>query len=307
LRTRPNALTPLRTTRVGRRRLAAIAAGILVALAVATSAPAGAAEEPAEPLEAFSQSTMLGLGLGSSAASGGEASAGTEAASGPSAPIQLAFVLQGERFRSIEFPGNAYLADINNHGRIAGNFYDAAGGLHGVARDKRGRLTRIDVPRAAGTVVLDLDERGRTVGTYSDTNPSVGPADDKRGFLRTGSGRFTTIHVPGSAQSQAFGVNDRGHVVGEYYEADGTVHGYRWEQGRFTTIDGPDGAVGASVTDINDAGEMVGVYGDAAGGLHAFLLSDGVYTTIDAPGVPLTLPYDINNRGRSSASRPSPR
>jgi hypothetical protein len=43
---------------------------------------------------------------------------------------------------------------------------------------------------------------------------------------------------------------------------------------------------------------MVGVYGDAAGGLHAFLLSDGVYTTIDAPGVPLTLPYDINNRGQ---------
>ena len=37
------------------------------------------------------------------------------------------------------------------------------------------------------------------------------------------------------------------------------VHGYLWDKGRFTTIDGPDGT-GASATDVNDRGEIIGVY-----------------------------------------------
>ena len=80
------------------------------------------------------------------------------------------------------------------------------------------------------------------MGTYSDTDSNTGRAADKRGFLRNERGRFTTIHVPGAVQTQAFGINNRGQVVGEYLDADGRFHGYLWEKGRFTTIDGPDGA-----------------------------------------------------------------
>ena len=62
-------------------------------------------------------------------------------------------------------------------------------------------------------------------------------------------------------QTQAFGINNRRQVVGEYLDAFGTFHGFLWEKGRFTTIDGPDGAV-ANATNINDKGEIVGIYID---------------------------------------------
>jgi probable HAF family extracellular repeat protein len=106
-----------------------------------------------------------------------------------------------------------------------------------------------------------------------------------------------TIHVPGAVQTQAFGINDRGQVVGEYYLPDGSVHGYLWRNGRFTTIDGPQGA-GAAATDINNRGQILGVH--APGGvdeLRGFLLTRGRYETFDAPGR-YDQPFGLNNRGQ---------
>jgi hypothetical protein len=100
-------------------------------------------------------------------------------------------------------------------------------------------------------------------------------------------------------QTQAFGINNRGQIVGDYQEAGGRIYGYRWDKGRFTTIDGPDGT-GATATDINDRGEIIGVYADPGdpGTIDGFLLSKGGDTTFDAPDAPNTLPYGINNRGQ---------
>jgi hypothetical protein len=67
---------------------------------------------------------------------------------------------------------------------------------------------------------------------------------------------------------------------------------------------------GASITDINDRGDMVGVYvlpDDTDLGLTArgFLLHRGTYTTFEAFGFPLTVPYDINNRGQIAGTATS--
>jgi hypothetical protein len=209
------------------------------------------------------------------------------------------FLLEKGRYTTIELPGRVpYIVEVNNLGQIAGIYFDDAGGEHGFVRDRRGKVTDIDFPEAMGSYVTGINDHGQTVGSYSDTNPSPGRADDTRGFLRDRRGRFSAIHVPGAAITQPFGINNRSQVVGEYYEPDGTVHGFRSDKGRFTTIDAPD-ATGTSITDINDRGQMIGVYLDASGTPHAFFQDkDAGITTIDAPDAPYTLPSDINNRGQ---------
>ena len=47
------------------------------------------------------------------------------------------------------------------------------------------------------------------------------------------------IDVPGAVLTVALDINNRAQVVGQYLDADGGVHGYLWDKGRFTTIDVP--------------------------------------------------------------------
>jgi hypothetical protein len=220
---------------------------------------------------------------------------------GAGTPSQCsAFLLDRERYTTVDLPcPPSDTNSINNRGQITSTVVDSDGGFYGLIRDKRGRRARIDVPGAAGTAVFDINDRGEVVGVYSDTDPAASTADDRRGFFHDRQGRFSRLRVPGSAYTQAFGVNNRGQVVGDHLDRDGMIHGYLWDKGRFTTIDGPDGA-GATLTNINDKSEIIGVYADPSdpGTIDGFLLSKGVYTTFDAPYAPNTLPFGINNRGQ---------
>jgi probable HAF family extracellular repeat protein len=282
-------------SRTGRRVIAAIAgAVVLIAVAVLTSAPTGAAKEPAKPLEALSRSTMLGLDLGPSVARPRLASGTSSRTPSP------VFVLDKGRFTAIDPPGKRtpnHGAAINNRGEIVGGYISSSGLGRGFLRDKRGRFSPIDVPGAEETEPHDINDPGEIVGNYTEhIDPAAG--NPLRGFLRDQGGGFTRIDFPGAAHTQAFGVNDGGQVVGQYDDADGGLHGYLWEEGRFTTIDGPAGAVGVTATDINDDGQIVGGYLDSAGRVHGFLLSEGVYTSFDSPGATSTVPFGINDRGQ---------
>jgi probable HAF family extracellular repeat protein len=90
------------------------------------------------------------------------------------------------------------------------------------------------------------------------------------------------------------GVNDRAQVVGGYTDTDGTVHGYLWDRGRFTTLDVP-GAVTTVAFDINNRVQVVGQYQDTGGRVHGFLWERGRFTIIDAP---LTTTQGINDLGQ---------
>ena len=72
----------------------------------------------------------------------------------------------------------------------------------------------------------------------------------------------------------------------------GTVHGFLWHRGEFTTIDVP-GAPLTQPLGINDDGDIVGAYLEAevdpdayydTGRLRGFVLRDGKFTPVDFPG-----------------------
>jgi hypothetical protein len=271
------------STSIRRRGIAAIAAAVLVALAVAGSALAVAAER--DRIEGDPRSQL---------------------------PV---FVLDKGRYTVFDGPeeGANELVDVNARGDVAGTYtmdLDETGSQfmsRGFLRDKRGRVTLFDYPGAEPadptpglirprTFVNKINDRGQIVG-----NAYVpAPTDDegRRAYLRHPNGRFTTIRFPGAVTTQANGLDDQGRVVGDYLDQEGVYHGYLWKNGRFTTIDVP-GTVGTTPLGLNNRGEIVGVYLRADGTIHAFFRGRrGQITTIDAPGVENTFPFDINDRGR---------
>jgi probable HAF family extracellular repeat protein len=255
--------------------------------------------------------TRFDLNIASTAATGAfRSGGGPKTPIGPRSQIPV-FVLEKGRFTGFDAPGpvgNDNLVKINNRGQIAGGYVQdyvedstgaAVGGRsRGFFRDRRGRITRIDVLGAAGTTPNDLNDAGTVVGIYSDE--PLHRTDAVRSFLRDARGRYSTIGVPGAVQVQARGINHRGQVVGEYRDAAGGFHGFLWDKGRVVTIDrGPaDAAVCCSFFDINDRGQLIGLYLDAAGAFKGFLLDRGRFIAIAVPGVALTIPVTINNRGQ---------
>jgi probable HAF family extracellular repeat protein len=259
----------------GRRGIAAIVSGALAAaLAMVSPGPASAA------LQADLESVRLG----------------TTASPRSQLP---AFVLERGRYTSFEAADPSVrlgALGINDRGEIAGEFITPTR-EYGFLRDKRGRISRIDVPGAAGIQVEKINNRGQIVGAYNETSPFLpDPNAGSRGFVLA-RGRLTKIDVPRATSTVAHGINDRGHVVGVYEDGDGRDHGFFWRQGHFTGFDVP-GATATEPLAINNRGQIVGIYVDADGAVHGFLHSHGAYTTIDAPGAAQTIPLGINDRGQ---------
>ena len=50
---------------------------------------------------------------------------------------------------------------------------------------------------------------------------------------------FVTIDVPGAVLSFGFGISNQAVVTGLYYDAEGNSHGFVYENGVITTVDGP--------------------------------------------------------------------
>jgi probable HAF family extracellular repeat protein len=191
---------------------------------------------------------------------------------------------------------------INDHGQIAGAYVDADGAasVHGFIRDRRGTITTFEVPFGRLHNVSDINHRGQIVGYYDESDLAGGG-----GFLRDRDGTMTTITYPGAAYTLVHGLNDRGQLVGAYLEPGaapnpdgtiraGTVHGFVWERGRFTSFDVP-GSIYTQAFGINNRGQISGGYRDASGRQHAFLQDQGRSQTLDTPGG--NIAYGINDRG----------
>jgi probable HAF family extracellular repeat protein len=208
-----------------------------------------------------------------------------------------AFVLDHGRYRSFEAPDpgvQIFPGAINNRGVIAGE-YIGPDRESGFVRNRRGRITRIDLPGVAGTQVDKINDRGQIVGVYSRVTPFL-PGEGSRGYVLE-RGKVTRIDVPRARITVPHGINDRGRVVGQFTDANGAGHGFIWTHGRFTTID-VSGALDTVPLAINDRGHIVGSYVDVERAIHGFLLRGGVHATIDAPGGQLTFLFDINDRGQ---------
>jgi probable HAF family extracellular repeat protein len=207
------------------------------------------------------------------------------------------------QFTDIECPGardSTAAKSINKRGEIAG-FCFAGGRNHGFFRDKKGRYTFLDFPRATLTEAVGINDDGQVVGDYRDSTGRF------HGFFWD-AGLFLTFDVPfpDATLTAPNGINNAGQIVGFYFDnnvsemfPNGRAHGFLYDNGFFSSFDVP----GASATlplDINDHGQIVGVYGDSESIPHSFLLEDGHFTSLEVPfpHVVFTDVSGMNNRGQ---------
>jgi len=147
-------------------------------------------------------------------------------------------------------------------------------------------FTTLDVPGAAFTEPVDINNRGQIIGSFDD-------ASGRHGFLLTDS-EFTTIDAPGTDFTMPRGINDSGDIVGDF----GLLRG-----GTFTDIDLDGGFVEAS--GINNAGQIAGTVGffdpeiPEVDFIFGFVLDPGGQTTFLALGGSsgnFTQAFGINDR-----------
>ena len=122
-------------------------------------------------------------------------------------------------------------------------------------------FTTFDVPGAACTYAVDINNSGTVAGYYCDSNFGA-----THGFVRAPSGAITTFDPPGSISTGASSINQGGTVTGSYYGADGLSRGFvREPDGTITRFHGPsqnDPPLGTSPECINQFGVVVGSWED---------------------------------------------
>ena len=179
------------------------------------------------------------------------------------------------------------LLGINKYGVIAGYFGSGAQGAPNngyvlFPRYKQRNYFNESVRGSVQTQVTGLNDRGVTVGFWSDMNNNPGPngqnTNDNFAVYSLDGRHFHNVNfVPQGGLSsppvnQLLGVNDYDIAVGFAYDANGNSHGYtyniRTHKFHEITIDG-FGSVTA--TGINNRGEVSGFVTDTNGNEHGFL------------------------------------
>jgi len=157
-------------------------------------------------------------------------------------------------------------------------------------------FTKANVPGAQQTEPLGINNAGVTVGEYVDGSGV------QHGYILNGK-KLTKLDHPNAVTGStwASNLNPDGPVsVVGYYVSSGTgqVLGFLYNDGKYTDIPGPSGAIYALAFGINDDGTIVGAYVDAAGSAHGFLLVGKKYTTLNVPGASGTAAHGINKSGK---------
>jgi len=193
------------------------------------------------------------------------------------------------------------LLGINDRGLIAGYFGSGAAGHPNKgyllqAPYGQGNYTNENFPGSVQTQVTGLNNRGVTVGFFSNTNMGVG-MDANFGWVNV-NGHFRQADFPtGDSASpvtdQLLGVNDNDIAVGFWVDGQGNNHGYEYNinTGRFSSVVDPQNQ-GASLqaTAINDRGDIAGNIGS-----DGFLLRHGHLTELAVPGASATMALGVNN------------
>lgn len=150
----------------------------------------------------------------------------------------------------------------------------------------------IAFPRSQISVLCGINDSGRMVGGYNNTELEIYTAD--HGYELKGN-TFSTIDYPGAQQTEVEAINKSGQLVGDFLDASGNQHGFKLAGGTYTQLDFPGTTSGTVALGINSSGEIVGIYDnpDQTG----FLLSGGTYTSIAVPGAVLTYAEAINKHG----------
>jgi probable HAF family extracellular repeat protein len=172
------------------------------------------------------------------------------------------FLLRNGKFTVLDYPGAIATVSprINDKGDIIGGYFtaDNPSVAHGFLLTRDGTFHTIAYPGAIESGGNGINSHGDIVGNWDNDL-----FFNFHGFLLTG-GNFSSFDYPGAigelGGSNPTGINASGQVCGVFSDADGS-HGYVWENGVFTPIDAPAGALGTTgVLGLNDTGKLVGQY-----------------------------------------------
>ncbi len=203
------------------------------------------------------------------------------------------------------------LLGINHYGVIAGYFGSGAQGHPNQGYRLFPQYHQWDYagenyPRSVQTQVTGLNDRGVTVGFWSDQN-NANQVNDNFGFWES-AGQFHDVNFPNPVNgsqtppmNQLLGVNDEDVGVGFYVDGNGNNHGYTYDIGRnqYTEITIPN-AASVTATGINNRGDISGFETDMNGTVHGFLRGrDNPLTILDAPatGTTITQALGVNADG----------
>jgi hypothetical protein len=196
---------------------------------------------------------------------------------------------------------NAFWIGINNLGELDGQWIDANTGLYTAGYYLNGNFTELPIPNSTFSSLNMANNHGTAVGNYTDLNNLC------HSFTRASDGTVTYLPdvVPGGS-TVAYYLNDNGVFVGYYsagsiggnpYGPTGTIHGFIYKEGRYTTYDFPGETTTTLLLSINNHDVITGAYTDASGVAHSFLLKGNKTSPIVAPGPYATFVAIINNAG----------
>lgn len=188
------------------------------------------------------------------------------------------------------------LLGINDSDTIAGYFGSGLKGHPNRGYTLHVRYANENVPGAAQTQVIGINNTGATVGF------DVDKAGDNFGFYSLDGKTFHTADFPVSdpakpAVDQLLGINDAGLAVGFYTDAKGTNHGYTYDtsthHARSVLVSGDTNVTAAG---INNVGDIAGFATNASGTTEGFLeLSGGKVIHLDVPGATTTEAFGVND------------
>jgi uncharacterized membrane protein len=186
---------------------------------------------------------------------------------------------------------------INNHGVIAGSWFDSAGVEHGFTGPLNGTYTTFDYGgTSTGTEPRALNDKGDINGFATDPNFAVGTEflrEAKKGTIST----FEKGGVPLDGIAQGI-TKKKDTSTGDYIDPNtGIRNGYLAQRGTYQSdVDLGLNATRTSPRALNKKGTMAGLYVDSTGVQHGFILKNGVPQTVDVDASGTTALEGINKK-----------
>lgn len=169
---------------------------------------------------------------------------------------------------------------INNHGEIAGAYFDAAGSYHGYVLHQDGvTVEPIEYPGGFDSQAFGINDLGSVIGVYNDSD------GNPHSFVRR-DGIYRNIDIPGGLLTQPLSINDREEIAGEFVTTNNT-NGYGYVQqkdGTYTIVTAPGSAPqGTFFISINNRDQILGAYTNATVLQQNFLATGSNYALFNLP------------------------
>ena len=209
-----------------------------------------------------------------------------------SAGVQHAMILNGTKLTTVNnkqceaITGSTGIQfyGINSAGTAAGWCTGAKTGTEIAFTYAKGKFTTIAYPKATGTEVNGINDKGDLVGIYFDT------AGVQHAFSKIGS-KYATIDVKGDTASEAWGIDNAGQITIYATNTAGDYDSFLLTGKKYKNIDNPaaKGGLGTIVHTPAPNGkgaDIDGTYYDSAGNEHGWLLTGGKYYEVADPNGP---------------------